>query len=204
MSFENQIFINCPFDNDYNVLLRPLIFTLLYSGLKPQISTTQSSAHIRIQNIMELIKNSKFSIHDISRNTALKKGDISRFNMPYELGLDIGCQRFGTKKRKEKKCLILDATSHTYDQSISDISGQDIKAHNNDPKKLIGKVREWLIVVQNYRLVSASVLWAKYNEFLADMTEVLSMRGFTHDEIKDLSGYEFIQIAQDWVDNLNP
>src|SRR5262245_48821549 len=42
------------------------------------------------------------------------KGELYRLNMPFELGLDVGCQRFAGGLRKRKKCLILDAESYRY------------------------------------------------------------------------------------------
>lgn len=126
MPFETNIFINCPFDNDYKVLLRPLLFASLYFGLDPQICQTRSSATIRISQIKNHIKASKFSIHDLSRSKPMKKNELPRFNMPYELGLDIGCSEFGIKKFKEKKILILETDRYHYQKVLSDISGQDI------------------------------------------------------------------------------
>ena len=142
MPFERNVFINCPFDSQYRALLNPLVFTILYFDLDPQISETESSGHIRVQQIMELIRISKYSIHDISRSNP---NEAPRFNMPYELGLDIGCQNFGNKLLRTKRCLIVDSQRFRYREVFSDISGQDIKDHNNDPQQLIGKVREWFI-----------------------------------------------------------
>jgi hypothetical protein len=67
--FEKNVFINCPFDNDYYIpLLRPLLFTIIYLGYNPRIATESfDSGEIRIQKIGKLIKDSKFSIHDLSR-----------------------------------------------------------------------------------------------------------------------------------------
>ena len=87
---EHYIFINCPFDEDYQHLLRSMIFTCLYVGLKPQLSDTTDSFDIRVSGIIDLIKESKYSIHDLSRAKARKKGEVSRMNMPFELGIDIG------------------------------------------------------------------------------------------------------------------
>lgn len=199
MSFDQSVFINCPFDNNYQVLLRPLFFSLLSFDLNPRISETESSAHIRIEEIMRLIKTSKYSIHDISRKKTLKQGDIARFNMPYEMGLDIGCQKFGTGKLKEKKCLIFDSNPHEYDISCSDISGQDIKAHNNDPETLIVKVREWFVRLLNRRLQSAASIWENYTEFVTDMNEQLALEGFSPKEIASLSHSEFIILASNWI-----
>jgi hypothetical protein len=103
MPFESNVFINCPFDNDYKLLLRPLLFTVLYLGYKPRLSQTQSSSDIRINQIKSFIRDSKFGIHDLSRCKPLKVGDLPRFNMPYELGLDIGCLEFGSRNLKQRK-----------------------------------------------------------------------------------------------------
>jgi hypothetical protein len=103
MPFESNVFINCPFDNDYKLLLRPLLFTVLYLGYKPRLSQTQSSSDIRINQIKSFIRDSKFGIHDLSRCKPLKVGYLPRFNMPYELGLDIGCLEFGSRNLKQRK-----------------------------------------------------------------------------------------------------
>lgn len=40
MSFKNNVFINCPFDDDYYPILRPIIFTVLICELTPKLSET--------------------------------------------------------------------------------------------------------------------------------------------------------------------
>src|SRR6266487_6297312 len=108
MPFENNVFINCPFDEDYKPLLKSLIFTILYLKFEPKISQTISSSTIRINQIKKYIRDSKYSVHDLSRCKPMKKNDLPRFNMPYELGLDIGCSEYGGKKFAAKKDLILE------------------------------------------------------------------------------------------------
>src|SRR5205085_12040928 len=103
----------------------------------------ESSADVRINKIIRHIRNSKFSVHDISRSEALLPGDAPRFNMPYEMGLDIGCHSFGEGRLKSKKCLVLDREKYRFQKVLSDIGGQDPKDHNDDPETLIRKVREW-------------------------------------------------------------
>ena len=98
MGFDTNVFINCPFDAEYNTLLKPLIYTIIYLDLEPQLSQTRSSAVTRIEQIKKLIKESKFSIHDLSRSKPLHHDELPRFNMPYELGLDMGCCEYGGKK----------------------------------------------------------------------------------------------------------
>ncbi len=103
-NFERNIFINCPFDSDYKPLLRALIFIILICGLEPRIALERDDCgEERIDKIKDLIKNSKYSIHDISRMEPLKKGDLPRFNLPFELGLDMGCRTYGEGKLATKK-----------------------------------------------------------------------------------------------------
>lgn len=50
MAFETNVFVNCPFDDDYLPLIRPLLFTIIYLGLTPRItleSWTQASPESR-------------------------------------------------------------------------------------------------------------------------------------------------------------
>jgi len=103
MPFQSNVFINCPFDNEYKPLLKSLIFAVLYLDFEPQLSQTISSSSIRINQIKEYIRNSKYGIHDLSRSKPLKKNELPRFNMPYELGLDIGCCEYGGRKFSKKK-----------------------------------------------------------------------------------------------------
>ena len=64
--FEQCVFINCPFDDDYMPLLRALIFTVIQCGFRPRIATERSdSGEVRIKKIVGIIGESKVSIHDI-------------------------------------------------------------------------------------------------------------------------------------------
>jgi len=199
MSFEQNVFINCPFDDEYKPLLKPLLFTLLYINLEPKISETTSSGNVRVEEIKKLIASSKYSIHDISRNEALNPGDVPRFNMPFEMGLDIGCQSFGLERLKKKKCLILDREKYRYLTFVSDISGQDIKDHNNDPQRLILKVRDWFSTVLNTHLPGPTVIWENYTEFVADLNEQLTSEGFNDSEIDEIPFSNFILLARPWI-----
>src|SRR5258706_1268554 len=95
MAFEESVFINCPFDEEYFPLLRPLLFTVIYLGLTPRIALERkNSGEARFEKICELIRESKYAIHDLSRMKAKKAGDLFRLNMPFELVLDAGCSKF--------------------------------------------------------------------------------------------------------------
>lgn len=199
MPFESNVFINCPFDPLYTPLLRPLLFTVLSLGLDPQIAETKSSGQIRVNQIKKLIRNSRYSIHDISRSEAMKEKELPRFNMPFEMGLDFGCQSFGNGKLAFKKSLVLEKTRYHYQKVVSDISGQDIEAHNNDPEVLIRKVRNWFAAVSNTHQPSPTLIWENYNRFLYDMNKQLRRDAFSEDDIASLPFSNFILLARQWV-----
>ncbi|MES1222988.1 MAG: hypothetical protein ABUT20_46275, partial [Bacteroidota bacterium] len=199
MSFESNVFINCPFDKFYVPLLHPLLFTVLYLDLNPLISETQSSGQVRVQQIKKLIVKSKYSIHDISRSEALQGKDLPRFNMPYEMGLDLGCQSFGKGKLMFKKCLVLEKTKHHYLKVISDIGGQDIENHDDQPKVLVRKVRNWFASVLHNHQPSPTLIWEAYNDFSDMMREKLKKESFSNDDIESLPFSNFILLAKEWI-----
>lgn len=199
MSFEQNVFINCPFDNDFKPLLKALVFELIYLGFTPKLSQTLSSSSIRVNQIKDLIKSCKFGIHDLSRSKAMSDGELPRFNMPYELGLDIGALEYGSRKLKTKKILILETERFHYQKVISDIAGQDIENHNDDPKKLITKVRNWFS--DNFpdkTIVSQGVIWITYNKFIEDLNSNLSST-YSNEEIEDMPIGDFIKFSKDWI-----
>jgi len=199
MPFESNVFINCPFDKFYVPLLQPLLFTVLYLDLNPLVSETKSSGQIRVEQIKKLIFNSKYSIHDISRSEALKENDLPRFNMPFEMGLDLGCQSFGKKKLNFKKSLVLEKTRYHYQKIISDIAGQDIENHNDNPEELVRKVRNWFAAVLNNHQPSPTLIWDAYNEFLDQTNMRLKEEAFSKDDIESLPVSNLILLAKQWI-----
>jgi hypothetical protein len=103
-TYAQSVFVNCPFDAEYRVLLRPMVFTLLHCQLDPYLCTTRTATARRLDQIKWLIQSCRYSIHDLSR--CEPNGEPPRFNMPFELGLDLGCHSFGSK-RKDKMVLVL-------------------------------------------------------------------------------------------------
>ena len=93
----------------------------------------------------EIIRDCRWGIHDISRTDVNSHG-LPRFNMPLELGLFLDAKRFGTGPQTRKSCLVLDRDRYRYQEFISDIAGQDIVAHADDPAEAIKAVRDWLSV----------------------------------------------------------
>jgi hypothetical protein len=102
------------------------------------------SGVVRFAQIVKMIAACDFSVHDISRVELDTRTGLPRFNMPLELGADLGLKLEGPIRQKRRRILILDALPHRYDVTLSDISGMDIEAHDNDVSLVIKAVRDWL------------------------------------------------------------
>ena len=199
-NFTKNVFINCPFDKGYVPLLRPLVFTILYFDYIPGIATESfDSGEIRINKILKLIKESKYSIHDLSRIQSSKAKEISRFNMPLELGLDIGCRKFMGNAWNKKKCLILESRRFRYQKAISDLSGSDIKTHGDNPENLVRQVRNWFVEAVKVNVCSPSIIWESFNEFMSDFYNKRKSEGFKSRDLQEMPMPELIKFMRCWI-----
>ena len=191
-----NVFVNCPFDNQYFPLLKALLFTIVYIGLKPLISETSDSGEIRLHKIKDLMLESQYSIHDLSRIEPLQDGDLPRFNMPFECGIDFGI-KLSNAAQRDKRFLILEKEQYRYQNVISDISGNDIKSHRNEPELLIKAVRDW------FKPTIADIpfykgIWLAYCEFESDFETTLRSGGYNPKDINELTFCDIIEYIAIW------
>lgn len=200
MSFEENVFVNCPFDPGFYTVLRPLLFTIIYLGLNPRIATERlDSGEARITKIIELIRESKYAIHDLSKIKATKVGEYYRLNMPFELGIDVGCRLFKGGKWREKACLIMVAERYKYQAAISDLSNSDVVVHNNEAEEVVVEVRNWLSSCCGLRADGPSRIWDAFNEFMGDNYDKLMAQGFSKRDIERLHVSELMVHMREWV-----
>ena len=200
MAFETNVFINCPFDDDYLPLLRPLLFCVLDLGFEPRIALeTLNSAEPRIVKIIRLIEESQFGIHDLSRMRAQAAGEFYRMNMPFELGLDVACQQFKQGQWANKKCLILEAERYRYQAAISDLSNSDIAVHGNEPADVVTEVRNWLNSHASLNAVGPARIWGRFTDFMAENYDELKDRGFSDRDIVKLPVGELVGHMKVWL-----
>jgi hypothetical protein len=138
--YHSSVFINCPFDAQYDPLFDAIVFGIYDCRFIPRCAReTESSGIIRIQVIADLIKQCRLALHDLSRVELTVPEDgtapegLPRFNMPLELGMFMGAQQFGGGHHRLKNYVIFDKEKRRYQKLVSDVAGQDIKAHDNDP-----------------------------------------------------------------------
>ena len=202
-TYDKSVFINCPFDKSYEPLLHPLLFTTIYLGFTPRISLERSdSGETRFSKICELIKSSKYSIHDLSRIVAKKKGEYFRLNMPFELGLDIGARVFNPSKHKLKKCLILEEEQYRFQAAISDISNSDIKHHNCEQIKLIKAMRDFFAENGLKHTPGFTEIYNRYLDFQDDFRDKRLIEGYNKKDIYSMTIKEMIFYMFEWKETI--
>lgn len=199
--FSRSVFVNCPFDSEYLPLLRPLLFTVIYVGFLPRIASERSdSGETRIDKICALIRTCQYSIHDLSRLRASQIGELSRMNMPFELGIEYGSRRFGVQPLTRKKCLVLEKEQHEFQKALSDLSGIDIKHHNNEPAEVVRAVRNWFVeTVGLSGIHSASRIWYRFADFASDFYDTRVADGYTAQDLNMMPVPEYIAFIHRWI-----
>jgi len=177
-NYNNSVFINCPFDTDYENLIRAIVFGIYRCGFYPVTAKLDDNGlDTRISKIERIIENCRFGIHDLSR-TELNIHQLPRYNMPFELGIFFGARRYGDQYQKKKNALILDSTPYRYLEFISDLRGVDIRAHNNDDLTAMLLVRKWLKTASKRATIPGETLMSdEYNDFKLRLPEIAKNLG---------------------------
>jgi hypothetical protein len=200
LGFDKNVFVNCPFDDEYRPLLRPLLFTISYLGFQPRIALEElDSGAPRIQKIVNLIRSSRYAIHDLSRLQARQQGEFYRLNMPLELGIDVGCRVFGRAPLNLKRCLILEVQRYRYQAAISDLAGCDIAVHGGSEEAIVTEVRNWLSSKTSTPAAGPARVWTAFLDFRSDNYDELTAQGFSHRDIEALPVDEFLRCLQRWM-----
>ena len=196
--YDDNLFINCPFDEPYKALFYAITFTVIDCGFNARCALEERySAQNRLSKIEKIISECKYGIHDISRTEPDKQTGLPRFNMPLELGIFLGAIKFGQQYQKDKKCLILDKEPHRYQQFISDIAGQDTACHHNDPQQVVRIVRDWLSDASKGKdLPGGSFIWDDYIDFQEKLPSFCQALKRDPDQLTFL---DFANLVAEWL-----
>lgn len=194
----NHVFINCPFDAGYRLIFDAIVFTVYDVGFVARCALEDDdAADFRLSKIERIIEECKYGINDLSA-VALDAGTgLPRFNMPLELGLFLGCKRFGPENQGNKRCLILDSDPYRYRKFISDISGQDVRAHGGDPARVIREVRDWLRgTSKRTSLPGGGEVLEHYRRFQQDLPDICAALSL---EPNKLTFLDLSQTITEWL-----
>lgn len=179
----NNVFLNCPYDAAYKDLFFATVFAVLCCGKTPRCALERiDSGENRLDKIFGLIRQSRYSIHDLCRIELASNG-YPRFNMPFELGLWIGFSELNSraKDRNTRSCLVVDEEAHRYRDFLSDLSGRDITIHEASPEKLIVAIRDFLQSLDPVPLPGPKQVLEMYVLLLQDWPDLCSSAGMIPD-----------------------
>ena len=198
-AYSKSVFLNIPFDSRYHHLFHAIVFAVHDCGFIARSAfETDDGTQIRADKLMEIIGDSKYGIHDISRTGLSGDPRLPRFNMPLELGIFMGAKHFGGSRHRAKRGLVLDRDKYRYQIYCSDIAGQDIRAHNNEPKLAIRAVRNWLCTCPDrpLSLPGAKHMFDRYLLFRQQLPKLC--RQFKL-EYRDLHFVDYTNLLVGWL-----
>jgi uncharacterized protein YjiS (DUF1127 family) len=193
-----SVFINCPFDKQYQPIFDAIVFCVVACGFEPRCTLELTDAgEVRIENIYRLIAQCNHSIQDISRTEVEDQPfGLPRFNMPLELGIFLGAKRFGGRSSR-KRCLIMDRAPYRYKRFISDIGGQDIKAHYTRPVNAIRHVRDWLQSAPGKAAIPGGTkIWQDYQRFRRELPVIAEEAQL---DPAQLTFIDYLQLVTNWL-----
>jgi len=196
--YEQNVFINCPFDAQYASIFEAIVFAVNDAGFRPKCARERlDSSHVRLQKITTLISSSRYSIHDLSRTDLDDVSMLPRFNMPLELGIDLGCKEFNPDCA-DKSLLIFDSEQYRFQKFISDLSGLDIHQHGNSPKVAVTRVRNWLRTESGKSgIPGGAAIYSRYESFRSDLPKICSELKL---DIADLTFADFSYTIARWLE----
>jgi hypothetical protein len=199
--YDRNVFVNCPFDKTYDPLFRAIVFTVHNCGFIARCALEAGNRDgVRIDKILKIIEQCRFGIHDLSSVEITADSPLPRFNMPYELGVFMGCKSYGGKLHQRKDFLVLDTKPHRYKQLISDLAGYDFPAHHNNVNVVIEIVRDWLSEASSKRIPGPQYHQKRYKKFSQDLPALCKEMHCSPDQIKFV---DFYALVSAWIQDEN-
>lgn len=199
--YDRQVFLNCPFDDEYRPLLRAAVFTIHACGFRARIALENTgSENIRLERLVKIIGECGLGIHDLSRVRVTSPTDLPRFNMPFECGVFYGARCYGQKAHRRKRFLLLDKEPYQYQKTMSDAAGLDPRAHNDEPEKIIACIRDFLAADLDPKPMGPTRILALYSEFQRELPGITAKAELTLADIEPLTAFnDWYLLATRWL-----
>jgi hypothetical protein len=127
-----SVFLNVPYDAAFENLLLAYIAVISAYGFSPRATLEIPFGQRRLDRILTLIRQSQYSIHDLSRVQLDRKPPRTpRFNMPFELGLTIALERTA---HPDHSWIVCETVLRRVNKSLSDLDGTDAYIHGGTIK----------------------------------------------------------------------
>lgn len=199
--YDRNVFINCAFDGTFLNIFRAIVYTIHDCGFIARCALeTGNGDGVRIDKIVKIIQDCRYGIHDLSCIEITDDSPLPRYNMPYELGIFMGCKYYGESYHKKKNFLVLDSEPHRYKRMISDLAGYDFPAHQNDVLITVGLIRDWLSEAASKKLPGSIYYKDRYQRFMEVLPKLCqSMKA----DVNTLGFKDYYALVSVWIQNEN-
>jgi hypothetical protein len=116
--------------------------------------------------------------------------------MPLELGIDLGCKAF-SPAHKDKSLLIFDSEQYRFQVFASDIAGQDVHRHENNPAVAVKRVRDWLRTESGQAgIAGGAAILRRYETFKTELPQICSELSL---DLNELTFTDFSYTIAQWL-----
>ncbi len=236
----SKVYINCPYDKEFEITLEIILFTVIFCNKVPFVCENPTSGDHRILAIKEIIEKCHFSIHDLSRlykikstaeieeqfenlnvkhnaydtnsdgsivfknltdcanfyKSMVEETEIPKFNMPLELGMDLGYHHFNGHSKKS--LLITLESKQKFTDFISDLGGYDIKEHKGVPRTIIKDILAWL-EANDEKIPSGNVIHTQFGEYQRTREKIHLQKNRDEYDIENLTRKALISDISAWI-----
>jgi hypothetical protein len=174
---ERNVFINCPFDEDYRPCFEALLFIVAASGYTVRCALEDADgASIRFDKLRKLIAESPHTIHDLLPHRA-QQGCVATLQHAIRARACHGSEVLWQPQAATQQCAHSGAQGLHSDAYLSDLGGNDPASHNGDPLQLMAAVTRFLHASPTGKVLagpkSVFVRFTRFKEGLQTMAGAL-------------------------------
>lgn len=130
-----SVFLNIPYDAGFENLLLAYIAAISAFGFAPRATLEIPFGQRRLDRILMLIRQSKYSIHDLSRVQLDRNSPRTpRFNMAFELGITVALEK---SSHPQHEWVVCESVLRRINKSLSDLDGTDAYIHGGRVKGVL-------------------------------------------------------------------
>jgi len=168
-----SVFLNIPYDAGFENLLLAYIAAISAFGFTPRATLEIPFGQRRLDRILTLILQSRYSIHDLSRVQLDRSSPRTpRFNMPFELGLTVGLE---ATAHSDHEWVVCESVPHRIKKSLSDLDGTDAYIHGGTIKGVFREIGN--AFVGNRRQPTVAEMMRIYKVLRAQFKSILQKAG---------------------------
>ena len=186
-----QVFLNYPFDAEFEKLANAMHFGVVAAGLLPVCAKDLSTPdRPRLEILVEAITSCHYSAHDLSRCRGEGVDNFARFNMPIEMGMALFYALH--TQRNVHRCAFVVPKPHDYQAFASDLAGLDPRYYDKNDVSLAVSVYEWLRDVVKEPLLNRKPTAKVKEKYIEFRTRLKQIKGSgrknspNHDEAQEL------------------